>query len=159
MFRECRIKVGMSCDIEGVQIASTAKNIFAILMGMMEGMKKSDSDKAAVMSVLTNDLRVLIEIFGGKYQTVFTFAGIGDLLLTCTSKKSRNYQFGILIGKENNKEEALKIMQTSTIEGIGSLEALKKLLYEKEIKMKSIDFIYDVVYNGGKPEHILSKIK
>lgn len=153
-----RITVSLSRDIIGVQVASSVKNVLAIALGMLDGMKKSDSTRASVFTLLANDLRIIIEIFGGKVQTMFTYAGIGDLFLTCLSPKSRNYTFGKYIGQGLSKEEALEKMSTKTVEGLYSLSSLKKMLDKKEIEIKSVNAIYDVVYGNVKVDNFLNNM-
>ena len=154
-----RISVNISRDIIGVEVASSVKNIFAIILGMLDGMKKSDSTKASIFAVLSNDLRIINEIFGGKTQTIFSYAGIGDLFLTCLSSKSRNYTFGKLIGQGMKKNEALDKMNAKTIEGLYSLESLKEILDEKEIQINSVNTIYDIVYKNKDIDKLLEIMK
>ena len=154
-----RIIINTTRDIRGVQVAAATKNVFAILCGMLDGMKKSESTKAAVLSCLCNDLRIIIEVLGGKPQTIFSYAGIGDLLLTCMSKKSRNYTFGKYIGEGKSIDEALEKMQTKTVEGLYTLDSLKKLLEKIEIKVESIELLYKIIYEGYKVDNILKSIK
>lgn len=154
-----RIAVTLSRDIIGVQVASSVKNVLAMALGILDGMKKSDSTRATAFTLLSNDLRIIIEIFGGKSQTMFTYAGIGDLFLTCLSPKSRNYTFGKYIGQGLNKEEALEKMTTKTVEGLYTLSSLKKILDEKQIEIKSVNAIYDVIYGNAKVDNFLSSMK
>ena len=154
-----QITVSLSRDIIGAQVASSVKNVFAIALGMLDGMKKSDSTRASLFTVLSNDLRIIIEIFGGKSQTIFTYAGIGDLFLTCLSSKSRNYTFGKYIGQGLGKEEALDKMSIKTVEGLYTLHSLKKILDKKEIEIKSINTIYDIVFENCKVDNLLNCIR
>ena len=152
------IIVSTTKDLMGVQVAASAKNVFAILMGYVDSMDLNDSTRASVLTCLVNDLRLIIEVLGGKSQTVFTYAGIGDMLLTCMSPKSRNYTFGNYIGQGLTKEEAMDKMETTTIEGLYTLESLKKLLEEKEVDVKSVDLLYEIIYNNAKVDNILKSI-
>lgn len=145
-------------DVVGVQVASSIKNVFAILCGYMNGRKFPDSLKAAVLSKLIADMRSLIVYFGGKEETLFSYAGLGDMLLTCMSNKSRNYTFGTLIGEGATPNVALKNMQVKTVEGLATLEILYKVLQEKNVKIKSIETLYNIVYKGIKVENILKNI-
>lgn len=154
-----RITVNLSRDIVGVEIAASVKNVFAIIMGMADGMKKSDSTKASILTLLINDLRIIIEILGGKSHTIFTYAGIGDLLLTCMSRKSRNYSFGNLIGQGYSKDEALEKMTTKTIEGLYSLVSIKQILDKKEVEIKSVNMIYDIIYNEKRIDEFIKNMK
>lgn len=154
-----RISVNVTKDIIGVQLAATTKNIFAIILGMLDGMKKSDSTRAAILTCLVNDMRMVIELLGGKPQTAFTYAGIGDILLTCMSSKSRNYTFGKYLGEGLSKDEALEKMKTKTVEGLFSLKSIYDMLKDLEIEIKSIEMIYNVIFENIKVENVLRYIK
>lgn len=154
-----RIAVTTTNDMVGTEVASAAKNVFAILMGILEGMQVSDSTRASILAVVCDDLRIVIEMLGGRERTVFTYAGLGDLLLTCMSNKSRNYRFGKYIGEGFHIEEALEKLQTKTVEGLYTLSSLSEILTSKEIQIKSIELIYAMVYHGATEKNILRYIK
>lgn len=154
-----RINVSISKDIMGVQIAAASKNVFAIIMGYLEGKDFCDSTKAAVLSCISNDLRLMIEILGGKSHTIFSYAGLGDLLLTCMSSKSRNFTFGKYLGLGYTVDKALEEMDTRTVEGLYTLEAIYKLLKEKEVVINSIDMLYKIIYENLKVDKVLKYIK
>lgn len=154
-----RIVANISKDIVGVQLAATSKNIFAIILGMLDGMKKSDSTRAAVLTCLVNDMRMIVELLGGKPQTVFTYAGIGDMLLTCMSSKSRNYTFGKYLGEGFTSEEALSKMNTKTVEGLYSLQSIYDMLKNIKVEVKSIEMIYNVIYENIKVDNVLRYVK
>ena len=97
-------------------------------------------------------------VLGGKEATVYSYAGIGDLLLTCLSPKSRNYSFGKLIGKGMSKDEALNNMNVKTVEGLYTLDAIYDILKQKKVEVRSINLLYDVVYNGKKVDNLLKEI-
>lgn len=149
--------VSVTNDIRGVQIAASAKNVFAIFMGMLNELNKSESTKAAVMANICNDLRIIISILGGRPDTIYSYAGIGDMLLTCMSPKSRNYTFGRYIAKGMGVEDALAVMNTKTVEGLYTLDALYKLLKQKEVEINSITILYDVIYKNEKIDKILKR--
>lgn len=156
-FETEHVIVSITDDIAGIQILAGAKNIFAIIMGMIED--KSDSTRATMLTTLLNDLRLICEVLGGKSKSVFTYAGIGDFLLTCMNKKSRNYTFGTYIGKGYTKEKAFEAMGLTTVEGLYSLDSVYNLLREKLVNVKSIEILYDILYNNGKTEEILKCLK
>jgi len=97
-------------------------------------------------------------VLGGNEATVYSYAGIGDLLLTCLSPKSRNYSFGKLIGKGMSKDEALNNMNVKTVEGLYTLDAIYDILKQKKVEVRSINLLYDVVYNGKKVDNLLKEI-
>lgn len=145
-------------DIIGVQIGAAIKNVFAIFCGMIDGMKKSDSTRAAILTNLIKDYKKIIIAFGGKEDTIFTYAGIGDMLLTCMSDKSRNYTFGRYIGEGLNIDKALDSMNTKTVEGLYTITSIYELLKKMNIKVNSISLLYDILYNNEKVDNILLAI-
>lgn len=145
-------------DVIGVEVLAATKNIYAILMGMLEGTNASDSTKASVLTCVINDTKKIVEVFGGNKLSEMTFAGIGDLFLTCTSDKSRNFMLGEKIASGLSVNEALESMNTSTVEGLYSLEVIKELLDKREARIKSIDFIYSVLYEKKALTNVLKNM-
>jgi glycerol-3-phosphate dehydrogenase (NAD(P)+) len=156
-FENSNITVSVTEDIIGIEICASAKNVFAIIMGMLE--EKSDSTRATMLTILLNDLRLICEVLGGRPNSIFTFAGIGDFLLTCMNIKIRNYTFGSLIGKGNKAEKAFEIMGITTVEGIYSLDSIHGMLSDRQINVKSIETLYYILYNNGDKEDILKCLK
>ena len=139
------VKIQITDDIIGTEICGSIKNVFAIAAGMLEGMKYLESTKSLFMTEVIKDIKFLIKSLGGKEETVLSFAGIGDILLTCSSSKSRNYTLGKMIGEERERQEIKKYIDSSTIEGLYTLNSIKKLLNDKEIEMPIIDLISDII--------------
>lgn len=152
------IIVKVTKDIIGIQVSASIKNVFAIIMGMLEGMEKSDSTKAAVLTCLVKDMKLIISVLGGKEQTIFSYASMGDMLLTCMSSKSRNYTFGRNIGKGLNVEESFKEMKITTVEGLYTLKSIVKLLEDKQIEVKSIKLLNEIIYEKKKISNVLEYI-
>ena len=150
--------ITQTSDVLGVEICSAVKNVFAIICEMLDGMNESDSTRAAVITNLINDFRLIMGVLGGKETTIYSYAGIGDLLLTCTSPKSRNYTFGKFLGQGMNTTEALNNMQVKTVEGLYTLDAIFSILKQKKVVINSINLLYDVVYNGKKVDNLLKEI-
>lgn len=85
-------------------------------------------------------------------------AGIGDLLLTCNSSKSRNYTLGKMIGRKANKEEIEDYIKNTTIEGLYTLNSIYMLLKEKNIDIPLINVIYDIIYNNKDSSNLIDYI-
>lgn len=150
--------ITQTSDVLGVEICSAVKNVLAIICAMLDGMNEADSTRAAVITNLINDFRLIMGVLGGKETTIYSYAGIGDLLLTCTSPKSRNYTFGKFLGQGMNTTEALNNMQVKTVEGLYTLDAIFSVLKQKKVVINSINLLYDVVYNGKKVDNLLKEI-
>ncbi len=149
------IKLRETTDITGVEICGSIKNVIALSAGMLEGLKASESTKAMLIAEAMHDMEQILYAFECNKRTVLSYAGIGDLLLTCTSTKSRNYSFGKLIGEKPTKEEVEEYLNNTTVEGYYTLESIYKLLKDKEVSIPIIDLIYEIIVRGKEPELLL----
>ena len=102
-----------------------------------------------------HDVKSLIKNFGGNDRTILSYAGFGDILLTCTSTNSRNYTLGDMIGKGTKKEDIDKYMQSTTIEWLYTLNSIYDLINKKKVQMPIIDLIYSIIYERNDPHNIL----
>ena len=149
------IKLRESSDLVGIEACGAIKNVIAISSGMIDGLGANDSTSAMLLTEATHDMMNILQAFHAKRKTVTTFAGWGDLLLTCTSVKSRNYSFGKLVGEGASQEKIKKYLEETTVEGYYTLESIYKLLKDKRVSIPIIDLIYEIVVNGKKPELLL----
>lgn len=148
------MKLRSTRDVIGVEICGSIKNVIAIAAGMLKGMKYSESTQAMFITESLHDIRELIKVLGGSRKTILSFAGFGDLLLTATSDKSRNYKFGCLIGKGATREEIDEYINDTTIEGLYTLKSIYKLLKNKKAKIPIINIIYDIVFKEKSPTEL-----
>lgn len=144
------VKVRPSRDVVGVEVCGAIKNVISIASGMIEGMNYPESTKAMFITESLHDLKNLIKALGGNKKTILTFAGFGDLLMTATSTKSRNFTFGKMLGENRPKEEIKKYKKETTIEGLYTLESIYNLIKKKKVYMPIIYLIKDIV--DGKKE-------
>ena len=144
------VKVRPSRDVVGVEVCGAIKNVISIASGMIEGMNYPESTKAMFITESLHDLKNLIKALGGNKKTILTFAGFGDLLMTATSTKSRNFTFGKMLGENRPKEEIEKYKKETTIEGLYTLESIYNLIKKKKVYMPIIYLIKDIV--DGKKE-------
>lgn len=150
------VKLRHTRDVIGTEICGSIKNVIAIASGMLDGMGYPISTSSMFITESLHDIKALIKALGGDKNTILSFAGFGDILLTCTSPKSRNYTLGKLIGEGKSKEEIDSYINSTTIEGLYTLYSIKRLLRNKKIKMPIINLIYDIIVNG-KDVNELSK--
>ena len=149
------VKLRESSDLTGIEACGSIKNVIAISSGMIDGLGANDSTSAMLLTEAIHDMMNILQAFHAKRKTVTTFAGLGDLLLTCTSVKSRNYSFGKMVGQKEDPEKIKKYLQETTVEGYYTLESIYQLLKDKRVKIPIIDLIYEIVVNGKKPELLL----
>ena len=150
------IKLRESKDLIGTEVCGALKNVIALSSGMLEGLGANDSPKAMLLTEATHDMVEVLQAFNGRSRTVTSYAGMGDLILTCTSTKSRNYSFGKLIGSKASKDEIDKYLQENTVEGYYTLVSIYKLLRYKKVRIPIIDLIYNIVIKGDDPEELLT---
>ena len=141
-----RFKLYPTTDIIGIEVCGAAKNIIAIASGIIDGMGYPISTQALLITQSLHDIKSLIHALGGSKKTILSFAGFGDILLTCTSEKSRNYLFGKLLGSNSSKEQIEDYKNKITIEGLYTLKSIHKLIKNKKIKIPTINIIYDIEF-------------
>ncbi len=155
-FQNEHVKLRETDDILGIEICGSIKNVIAIAAGMLDGMGLPISTQAMLITEALNDIKELIDSLGGRKSTILSFAGFGDLLLTCTSTKSRNFSFGRLIGAKRSKQEIENYKETTTIEGLYTLESIYQLIKDKNVHMPIIDLINDIIYHEQPVENLLT---
>lgn len=142
------LKIRITNDILGIEICGAIKNVFAIASGILDGLGyNSSTNSMFIVESLINIKKIITELNGNE-DTIISYAGIGDLLLTCNSSKSRNYTLGKMIGRKANKEEIDNYIKNTTIEGLYTLKSIHMLLKEKNIDIPLINVIYDIIYNN-----------
>ena len=154
-FENSTTKFRRTRDITGIEICGSIKNVMAIASGMLEGMGVTDSTRALFLTESMNDIKELIDALGGKKKSILSFAGFGDILMTCTSKNSRNFSFGYLIGSGASKEEIDKYLENTTVEGMYTLKSIHKLVRRKKVKMPIINLIHDIIEGKKDKEEML----
>jgi glycerol-3-phosphate dehydrogenase (NAD(P)+) len=128
-FENSRTKFRRTRDVVGVEICASVKNVMAIASGILEGMGVTDSTRALFLTESLNDIKELIHALGGKKNTILSFAGFGDILMTCTSHTSRNFSFGYIIGKGASQSEIDEYLLNTTVEGMYTLKSIHNLYF------------------------------
>ena len=149
------LKLRSTKDLIGIEICGSIKNVIAIASGILEGMNAPVSTQAMFITESLNDIKNLIKALGGSKKTILSFAGFGDILLTCTSKKSRNFTYGYMIGSNTSKKEIDEYLKNTTVEGLYTLKSIYKLLHNKSVKMPIIDLIYNIIFNDYDKKELL----
>lgn len=152
------LKLRETPDICGIEICGAIKNVLALAAGMLEGMQASESTKALFLTESLHDVRYLIKNLGGNKNTILSYAGFGDILLTCTSITSRNFSFGKMIGEKKTKQEINNYLENTTVEGVYTLQSLSNLLKKKQVKLPIINIIYNIIFNEKDPKDLLKFI-
>ena len=146
------LKLRYSSDIKGIQLCGSLKNIIAIAAGILKGLGCTESTRAFLINEAVHDLKEMIHALGGKKKTILSYAGIGDLLLTCSSEKSRNFSFGEVIGRTKDKNKIQDYLDNFTVEGYYTLLSISKLLEKRGINIPLIKTIYNIVNENETPD-------
>ncbi|MDD4495601.1 MAG: NAD(P)H-dependent glycerol-3-phosphate dehydrogenase [Eubacteriales bacterium] len=151
IFSSQRFRVYTNPDLIGVELGGATKNVIAICAGISDGLGFGDNTKAALMTRGMAEITRLGVSLGAKRETFFGLAGIGDLIVTCTSMHSRNRSAGILIGKGLSVEQTIKEIKM-VVEGIPTTKAVYNLSKQYDIEMPITRQAYEVLFNNKNPE-------
>lgn len=149
------LKIVSSDDLIGVELCGAIKNVMAILAGMLEGMKVRETTQALFLTEALDEMKNLIIAFGGKKDTTYTLAGIGDFLLTCTSTKSRNFTLGLLLATKE-KTDIDDYIQNHTVEGYYTLISIYQLIKEKNLSSPLIELLYQILFHNQEKKELLA---
>ncbi|WP_338968537.1 NAD(P)H-dependent glycerol-3-phosphate dehydrogenase [Spiroplasma endosymbiont of Lonchoptera lutea] len=154
-FNSENFSVMITNDFIGVECASALKNVVAIISGMLKGQNASDNTVASFITIGLNEAIKFSNKMGGKLETFLTPAGIGDLILTAMSPKSRNYQFGYEIGKTNDPETVIKQLQ-KTVEGFGTCRLVNEQMLKLKLNLPLFALLYKILYLYENPQIVIN---
>ena len=150
-------RVYTSYDIIGVELAAALKNVVALSCGICAGLGFQDNTKALLITRAMAELTRLGEQLGGTRRTFGGLAGMGDLIVTCTSMHSRNNRAGILIGQGKTVEEAMKEVG-AVVEGYYAAESIHQLAEREEVDMPICRCAYEVLYQGKQARDVVGEL-
>lgn len=149
MFSNGYLRLYTNSDLVGVEVGGAVKNVIAIAAGILVGKKYGDDAKAALMTRgLAEITRLGVNYFGAKPMTFSGLAGIGDLIVTCTSVNSRNWRAGKQLGEGKSLDYIIENMG-QTVEGATTVKAVHELAQEKNIDMPISEAVYRVMYENA----------
>jgi glycerol-3-phosphate dehydrogenase (NAD(P)+) len=144
-------------DKTGVEVAGAVKNVIALAAGMAHGMGYGDNTKAAVITRgLAERARLGVRL-GGEAMTFAGLAGVGDLVATCTSPKSRNRTVGERLGKGEKLDDIIASMNM-VAEGVKSSEAILGLAADAGVEMPIAQGVVAVCTGGASPEDLVGAL-
>ncbi len=151
LFMNSCMRVYTNTDIKGVEICGALKNVVALAAGISRGMGYGDNTIAMLITRGIAEMTRMGLAMGCKRRTFSGLAGIGDLIVTCTSRHSRNNTCGQYIGEGMTYEEASKKVGM-VVEGYYALDAAMALCEKYNVEMPLINAVYDIVKGGIKPD-------
>ncbi|MFV9510699.1 NAD(P)H-dependent glycerol-3-phosphate dehydrogenase [Tepidibacillus sp. LV47] len=162
LFINQNFRVYTNTDLIGVEIAGSLKNIIALGAGLSDGLGFGDNAKAALITRgLAEITRLGIEL-GANPLTFLGLAGVGDLVVTCTSRHSRNWRAGFQLGKGERLKQVLEQMGM-VVEGVKTTKVAYQLSQHLQVKMPITQELYRVLFEGKSPkqavEDLMGRVK
>ena len=140
-------RVYTSDDPAGVEIGGAVKNVIAIAVGCSDGMGFGDNTRAALITRGLAEMKRFVLAYGGKPETLSGLAGVGDLIVTCTSRHSRNHSVGERLGRGEGIGGILASMQM-VAEGVWNSKVVHAIASRMGVEMPICDLVYRVCYEG-----------
>lgn len=147
LFHQPAFRVYTSADVHGVELGGALKNVIAIGAGVCDGLGFGDNSKAALVTRAVAEMRRLGVACGAQAETFNGLSGLGDLMVTCFSKLSRNRGFGERLGK-GEKAEAIVESMTAVAEGYPTARSAHELARRKGVVTPVIDEVHAMLYAG-----------
>ena len=142
-----KFRVYTSPDPVGVEIGGAVKNVLAISVGCSDGMGFGDNTRAALITRGLVEMKRFVLAYGGQEETLNGLAGIGDLIVTCTSVHSRNHSVGERLGKGEKIADILGSMQM-VAEGVWNSKVVHEIAKKLGVEMPICEMVYAICYKG-----------
>lgn len=150
-------RVYTNTDIKGVEFAGAIKNVMALGVGISRGLGFGDNTTAALITRGLAEIVRLGTAMGCNRETFYGLAGVGDLIVTCTSVHSRNFKAGRLLGMGMSADEAKKEVGM-VVEGINMLPAAMKLIGTYGVEMPIVEVVNAIVNGNTAPEKAVAEL-
>lgn len=150
-------RVYTSSDVLGVELGGALKNIIAIAAGILDGIGLGDNTKAALITRGLHEMTRLGVALGAQSRTFAGLAGMGDLIVTCISRFSRNRLLGEKMGKGATLEQALKEM-VMVAEGVKTCKAALSLAKQTRVEMPIAEEVYQVLFAGKSAKNAVTSL-
>ena len=150
-------RVYTSPDVIGIELGGALKNVIALAAGIADGLGCGDNTKAALITRGITEITRLGVAMGGKIETFAGLSGIGDLIVTCASKHSRNRNAGYLIGQGKTYKEAMEEVKM-VVEGVYSAKAALGLAKKYDVQLPIIEQVNAVLFQGKKADEAVKDL-
>lgn len=150
------VKLFPTTDLIGVEIGGSFKNVYAILLGVCDGLKVPMNTKSALLVIALKEISSLVKKMGGKNETIFDLAGLGDLVGTSLSPASRNRRFGEYLATGSKRVDAINQVN-QVVEGISAVKIMLALGKKFKIHLPLTETVYQIVWNEKNPQLELNK--
>lgn len=151
------LRIYTSDDIIGVELGGALKNIIAIAAGILDALRFGSNSTAALITRGLSEITRLGVKLGARKETFSGLAGVGDLVLTCTGRLSRNRHVGYELGKGKPLKEIVSGMKM-VAEGITTTVSARQLARREHVEMPISEQVYQVLYNNKDPKHAIQEL-
>ena len=158
MLKSKKFRIYYSDDVIGCQIGGALKNIYAIAAGISDGLNLGENARSALITRSFVEISRFAIFFKSKKETLFGLSGLGDLMLTCNSSKSRNTNFGIKIANIKHKNFEKELDKNAITEGYFTAKAAIKIASDNGIEMPILESVFNILYNGFDIEDEINKL-
>ena len=157
LFMNPRCRVYISPDMKGVEIGGSLKNVIALAAGMADGLGYGDNTMAALITRGITEMARLGKAMGSSPVTFYGLTGLGDLIVTCESRHSRNRKAGVLIGQGKTAKEAMDEVQM-VVEGVYSAKAGRQLAERYGVEMPIVEEVNRILFEGKSAADAVSDL-
>lgn len=158
VFMNQYLRVYTSDDVVGAELGGSLKNVLALAAGILDGMGLGDNTKAALMTRGIAEMARLGQALGGRAETFSGLSGIGDLIVTCSSRHSRNRHVGEELGRGRKLEDIQREMGLVVAEGVKTADSAYKLARRAAVSTPIIDEVYSSLYAGKDPRQAVREL-
>ncbi len=144
-------------DVIWAEICSSIKNALAIASWIITWLWYGENTKASLITRWLKEMATIGNILWAKHETFMWLTGLWDLILTCSSNESRNFQAWLQIWKDDSAENFLKSNQT-TVEGLATIQAIEEIAQKYNLDLPILHSLYLIVYKNTKPSDVLKVI-
>ena len=144
-------------DPLGTELAGGLKNVMAVAAGICDGLQLGANARASLLTRALAEMATVLHGLGGRQETLYGLAGIGDLLATATSPLSRNYRFGLCLAEGLGRQEALTKVG-ATVEGVPTCEAIASLGQQQQWSLPITESVAAVLRSDLSPSQALSQL-
>ena len=152
-----RFRIYTGEDLTGIELGGALKNVFAIAAGASDGLGLGDNSKAALVTRSLAELIRLGTAMGGKLPSFYGLSGVGDLILTCFSGRSRNWHVGEQLGGGQSLQQITSSMQM-VAEGIPTTKSAYECARNLKVETPIIDQVYALLYEGKAPTQAMQEL-
>ena len=156
-FMNPNFRVYTNTDVIGVELGAALKNVLALCCGISDGLGLGDNTKALLMTRGMTEMARLGVAMGGRKETFAGLSGMGDLIVTCTSRHSRNRTCGVLIGEGKSVAEAIREVG-ATVEGYYAAYSARQLAHKLGVEMPICECAYQMLYENKPVASVVEQL-